>query len=325
MKFFRKNIKNCVYIFILTIFLLASEVLCNKWFKLKLINSYNNTPYNDYSIYFTVSEETREAITMPEMEQISGKCIIYKYNNNKYGEYEIVCIGKNALDFKKKSSEFIIGEYFENYAFAGISSQYNLDDIVIIDGITYYIKGILNRHISEAVNTGIFYIKNSETELIPNQTYILASDNYREVNKTYKKIKNIVQSQGQNIKKTDIRNTAFQDFVQYKNTGTILLLLLLIFYIICIIMFQYIWIKFKKKESFVYHLLGYGIIDCKITAEYFILWLISGVLSIIMYIAITDEFYYGVRPIFQMLSILYTFVALSCISTYRILTSKGNM
>ena len=321
MRLLRKSIAYIIFIVFFTAFFLLNDVLNNYIMKLELINSYNNTPYNDHAITFLIEsyEGTTLELSGIESLQLLEGCVLLKYNPQKNTMHEVIYCDKEAIEItdsyiSEDQWTFLSGE---KIAVVGCSSSYSLGENVYNDGFTYVVSGVLEEHISDAVNYGIFYSNCDLREIDEQSGYVLTSNNPGNVKRAYKELINWLEEKNIAIKVIDIRNAEFSDFIEYNRMLDYLMICIVIFYVIFIYVIRLIWLRIKREEIFVLTILGYKYVKEKLYLQYISLWGISFILSSIFFLLLNENFYYGYLSVFRLSAAVLLIALLSTFKMYR--------
>ena len=312
-----------INVFVLSVLLLftffyLNELLCNYWITLGLINSYNNTPYNENALVFIISSPDTDTIDLKELEQknyLSG-CVLLKYNNGNYKLNEVLYCADGVIGIKGlEKLEFNSGE---KIAVAGIDSGYSIGANVFENGNTYSVCGLLEKHISNAVNTGIFYSNNDLSHVPTECTYVLTSKDKDMIAIAYANLETLAESKNAKLKNIEVENVKFSDYVNYEGTAHILFFVLAVFYVLLIYLFRYIWIKIKSPEIFILNILGVSNNKIRIQTEYFITWFLSYLLSLVIFFISIKDKCYDCKTIVIFATCILTIAFFSVIDIYKV-------
>lgn len=311
-----KKAKVLLIIFLFTFFYL-NELLCNYWITLELVNSYNNTPYNKNAIVFIISSPDADTIDLSKLEEnkyLSG-CVLLKYRNGNYKLNEVIYCSDEAVEIK--GIEKLEFNTKEKIAAAGIDSGYRIGANIFENGNTYPICALLEEHISDAVNTGVFY-SNGDLSHVPVECpYVLTSKDKDMISAAYARLEEMAEYQNASLKEIEVENAKFSDYVTYEETARLLLIVLAAFYILLIYLFRYIWIKIKTPEIFVLNILGVSNIKKKVQKEYFSLWLLAYLLSIITFFISFKNNCYDYKTIIMSATCILVIAFVSMIDIYK--------
>ena len=160
MKLMRKLVSNIVFIGMFTSLFVVNIIIYNYIIKLELINSYNNTPYNNaITFLFDSYKDVKINLCDIELQQLLEGCVLLKNNPKKNSMYEVIYCTQDAIEMElsvitEKQWTFLSDE---KIAVVGCNSSYSMGENIYSDGYTYVVSGVLKEHLSEAVNYGIFY------------------------------------------------------------------------------------------------------------------------------------------------------------------------
>lgn len=283
---------------------LISEILCSHWVRLELKNSYNNTPYRKEAILFLLSAPGMSSVDLTEAAQegILSGCAVLRYNDESYGTSEVIYCDQGVIGIHGlETLDFLSGK---KAAVAGADSGYGIGDTVTVNGLEYPVEGILERHISIAVNTGVFYSRCDLSHVKTQGAYVLTARDRRRIVDAYAQLEELVKGKGAEIRSREMSRVRFSDYVDYRGMTIFLFGVLGIFYIGLIGLFAYIWLRLKKPEIHVLNLLGYMHIRRKVWMEYSAAWLATFLLSLGAFCAISRELYYSIVPILGVSSVI---------------------
>lgn len=288
------------YMAVIFLFFYLSGILCGHWTRLELLNSYDNTPYREDAIMFLLSAPGQDFVDLTEAAQsgvLSG-CAILRDDEEAYGTYEVLyCDGSVAGIAGNDGFDFVSGE---KAAAAGADSGYALGDTVTMEGTAYPVKGILEEHISIAVNTGVFYSRGDLAHVPTQEVYVLTGKSGARIADAYEELEELVQRKGAEIRSREMSKARYTDYVDYRGVTVFLLGLLGVFYIGLICLFAHIWLRIKGAEVHVLNLLGFGHTRRKVWAEYSAVWLTAFLLSLGAICAASSkaQMQYGAVPVF---------------------------
>lgn len=312
-----------INVFVLSVLLLftffyLNELLCNYWITLGLINNYNNTPYNENALVFIISSPDTDTIDLKEIEHknyLSG-CVLLKYNNGNYKLNEVIYCADGVIGIK--GMEKLEFNSREKIAVVGIDSGYSIGANVFENGNTYSVLGLLEKHISNAVNTGIFY-SNSDLSHVPIEcTYVLTSKDKDMIAIAYANLEKLAESKNAKLKKIEVENVKFSDYVKYEGTAHILFIVLAVFYVLLIYLFRYIWIKIKTPEIFILNILGVSNNKIRVQTEYFTTWFLAYLLSIVLFFISFKDKCYDYKTIVVFATCILTIAFISVIDIYKV-------
>lgn len=320
-RIFIKN--NCVrfcFVCIFTAFLYVNIMLINYWMKLEMTNSYNNTPYNAFAVTFLMDGQNPTLLDLSVLakDNMLEECVLFRYNPEAQAIYEVIYCSPNAICFNHPVSWDWDFTSKEQLAVVGIDSEYQYGDSILKSGKTYPVKGVLDRHICEAVNYGIFYTNCSLDALNLNESYVLTSSKNTSVKKAFAKLEEYLQGQDITIKKLDVRNTEYGDYIKYNEILLFILILLTFFYILLIFVAKKIWLLYKKPEIFVLTILGDRRPQVKAYMEYIIIWMLAFVINGILIFFTVDTFYFGYAQILFVTLGIFGMVLLSVIMMFYV-------
>lgn len=279
------------------LFFYISEMLCGHLVRLDLQSSYDNTPYRKEAVLFLLSAPGTGSIDLTEAAQngILSGCAVLKYDDGSYGMYEVIYCDQGVIGIHGlKTLDFLSGE---NTAVTGAGSGYDIGDIVTVDGRDYPVEGILEEHISTAINTGVFYSRCDLYHVQTQTAYVLTAKDSDRIADAYAELEELVKCRGAEIRSREMSRVRFSDYVDYRGVTVFLLGVLGIFYVGLIYLFVHIWLRLKKPEIHVLNLLGYMHIRRKVWKEYFAAWLSAFLLSLGMFCAISHELRYIIAPV----------------------------
>lgn len=271
-----KGIELCFWA-IFSIFIFVNLVLAINYMRLEISKSYNNSPFNSQAITFLIESDCKDKI---DISFISGEnkwenYVVFKYDDENQSEYEVVFCGRNVVSFEEKINwnwDFNSGE---NIAVVGYCSEYNIGDCFVKDGINYIVKGRLKKHISEAINYGIFYSKCQIDSIDAQGCYIISSKKSKKIKYGFSDLQDKLKKDNINLKIIEIRNAEFDDYIKIKNETLIIFLLVSVFYGLLLFVSKWIWNKYKEPELFVLNILGCKHSKLKINIQYIMIWLFS--------------------------------------------------
>lgn len=270
------------FLFLVTFFYL-NELLCNHLVTLKAVNTYNNTPYNKNAIVFIISSQYSVTVDFSELEHNNylADCALLRYNDGNYKLNEVIYCDSKVIEIDGIKELNFNSE--KKVAVAGINSGYSIGTNIFQDGCTYPVCGLLPEHISNAVNTGVFYSNNDLSHVATETPYVLTAKYNEKITAAYVKLENLAETQNAHLKRIEIKEAKFSDYVNYNEMVFILLVVLLFFYVLLIYFFRYIWIKIKAPEIFVLNVLGAPNIKSRIQREYFLMWFLGYLFSITIF------------------------------------------
>ncbi len=297
--FTRNNCGNFCFLCVFTAFLYTNILLTNYLMKLDVTSSYNNTPYNAYAITFLIDTKNNTPLDLSKIinNNILNECVLFKYNPEVQSIYEIIYCSQNAIEFHDLLAwnwDFISKE---KIAVVGIDSIYHPGDFFLKDEKSYLVKGTLERHISEAVNYGIFYT-NCNLDCVDTQySFVLTSKSSQGVKQAFKKLKEALLNEKIEIKEIDIRNAEFNDYIKYDNTMGFILIILVLFYVLLLFIAKKMWLIYKKPEIVVLTILGDKKLQAKVYLEYLAIWFCAIIISAMLVFFTIDIFYFGFLPV----------------------------
>lgn len=304
------------------LFLYISEILCGHLVRLKLQSSYDNTPYRKEAVLFLLSAPGTGSIDLTEAARngILTGCAVLRYDDESYGMYEVVYCDQDVIDIHGlKTLDFLSGE---KAAVAGSDSGYDIGDTVTVDGVSYLVEGIMKRHISNAINTGVFYSRCDLSHVQTQTAYVLTANDSDRISEAYAELEELVKRRGAKIRSRVMSRVRFSDYVDYGGMTVFLLVVLGIFYIGLVYLFIYIWLRLKKPEIHVLNLLGYMHIRRKVWTEYSISWLSAFLLSLGMFCATSCELLFIIMPVLSISLILLLVIISGGYAFFKIQVTK---
>lgn len=292
------------YMVIAFLFFYLSEMLCGHWVRLELRSSYDNTPYRKEAVLFLLSAPGTDSLDLTEAAQdgILSGCAVLRYDNESYGMSEVIYCDQGVIGIRGlETLDFLSGE---KAAVAGADSGYGIGDTVAAGGTEYPVKGILEGHISIAINTGVFYSRCNLSHVQTQTAYVLTAKDKDRIADAYVQLEEFVKSRGAEIRSREMSRVRFSDYVDYRGVTVFLLGVLGIFYIGLIYLLVHIWLRLKGPEIHVLNLLGYMHIRRKVWAEYSATCLSAYLLSIGMFCATSRELYYSIVPVLSVSLVL---------------------
>ncbi len=303
MKSIRRLYAPLGYMAVLFLFFYLSGILCGHWVRLELLSSYDNTPYREEAVMFLLTAQGQTSIDLTEAAEdgILSGCAVLRYDEESYGTNEVIYCDAGVIgihgtgeiagndgvvgsDGTKEIKESHDGEAFdflsgEKAAVAGAASGYAPGDTVTVDGTAYPVAGILEEHISIAINTGVFYSRGDLAHVSTQEIYVLTARDKDRIADAYARLEELVQEKGAEIRSREISKARYTDYVDYRGVTVFLLGVLAVFYLGLICLFAYMWLRIKGPEVHVLNLLGYGHIRRKVWAEYSAVWTAAFLLS----------------------------------------------
>lgn len=292
------------YMVIAFLFFYLSEMLCSHWVRLELRSSYDNTPYRKEAVLFLLSAPGTDSLDLTEAAQdgILSGCAVLRYDNESYGMSEVIYCDQGVIGIRGlETLDFLSGE---KAAVAGADSGYGIGDTVAADGTEYPVEGILEGHISIAINTGVFYSRCDLYHVQTQTAYVLTAKNKARIADAYIQLEEFVKSRGAEIRSREMSRVRFSDYVDYRGVTVFLLGVLGIFYIGLIYLLVHIWLRLKGPEIHVLNLLGYMHIRRKVWTEYSAACLSAFLLSIGMFCVTSRELYYSIVPVLSVSLVL---------------------
>lgn len=293
------------------LFFYLSGMLWGHLVRLELQSSYDNTPYRKEAVLFLLSAQGTGSVDLTEAAKgsILSGCAVLRYDDESYGMYEVIycdqdVIGSHGLE----TFDFLSGE---KSAVVGADSGYGIGDTVTVDGMSYSVEGILEEHISTAINTGIFYSRCDLSHVPTQEVYVLTAKDSGRIAGAYAELEELVKSKGADIRSREMARVRFSDYVNYRGVTIFLLGALGIFCIGLVYLFVNIWLRLKKPEIHVLNLLGYMHIGRKVWTEYCATWLSAFLLSLGVFCATSHELRYIIAPVLSV-SLFLLIVMLIC-------------
>ncbi len=275
---------NACFLLAFTLFFYGNLLLLSHWMRLEFLNSYNNTPYNAYAVRFLLSSETQALLDLRELAAEGGlkQCVLFRSDRNSNSRYEVIYFDEASVAFQDKSISDWDWASGTGYAAAGVDSGWRLGDVIVEEGKEYPVSGILDRHISEAVNYGVFYTDSRIDAVDLAGSYILTSQTNQNVKRAFSRLSDFLGKNEITVKKIYIRTAEFRDYIQYDQFLIPVLFFLALFYLLLIYAAKKIWSAYKKPDIFVRTVLGESSVSIKVSLEYLLLRLLAFILSIIM-------------------------------------------
>lgn len=279
------------------LFFLISQLLCSHFVRLELRSSYDNTPYRKEAVMFFLSAPGKDFLDLTEAAQggILSGCAVLRYNDETYGLNKVIYCDQGVIGIQGMDAlDFLSGE---KAAVAGADSGYDMGDTVMVNGTEYPVKGVLERHISIAINTGVFYSYCDLSHVPTQEIYVLTARDGGRIADAYAKLEELVKSMGAEIRSREVNRARFSDYVSYRGVTVLLLGVLGVFYLGLIGLFAHIWLWIKRPEIYVLNLLGYGHIRRKMWAEYSMTWLSAFLLSLLVSCGASGELHDCILPV----------------------------
>lgn len=293
------------------LFFYLSGLLWGHLVRLELQSSYDNTPYRKEAVLFLLSAQGSGSVDLTEAAKngILSGCAVLRYDDESYGMYEVIYCDQDVVGIHGlETLDFLSGE---KAAVAGAGSGYGIGDIVTVDGTSYPVKGILEEHISTAINTAIFHSHCDLSHVQTQEVYVLTAKDRGRIAAAYAELEEMIKSRSAEIRSRGMSRVRFSDYVNYRGMTVFLLGVLGIFYIGLIYLFVYIWLWLKKPEIHVLNLLGYVHIRRKVWTEYSATWLSAFLLSLGVFRATSHELRYIIVPVLSV-SLVLLIVMLIC-------------
>lgn len=318
-RFFRNNGGYLCFLFIFTAFFYANALLTNYWLKLEMVNSYNNTPYNAYSKTFLMDSKENILLDLSDLGEhhMLEDCVLFRYHPEVQSIYEVIYCSEDAISLCNSNISQWNFISKEKIAVVGFHLDYKLGDIISRNDKDYLVKGILDKHISQAVNYGVFYANNEFNSVDTQYTYILTSQNYNSINNAFENLQHYLLDNNVEIKEIQIRDAEFKDYIKYDKIILFICLLLIMFYLLLISIAKKVWLKYKRPEILVLTILGDPFIKTKVYLPYILIWLSAFVLELLLVSCTVDTLYFGYYPITIVSLITLAVVLLSMIKMYK--------
>lgn len=269
------------YAVIVFLFFNISEMLCVYIIRLELRSSYDNTPYRKEAVMFLLSAEGKEFIDLSEVvrDDLLDGCAVLRYDEESYRVNEVIYCDQDVIKiYDSNKINFLSGQ---RAAWAGVDSGFSADDVVVVDGIAFPVEGVLERHISTAINTGVFYSYCDLSYVSTQEVYVLTAKNWKRIANAYNQLEELVKRKGAKIQSREMSRARFSDYVNYEGVMVFLLGVLSLFYVGLICLSAYIWFRLKTPEILVLKLLGYQHTRMRVWAEYFVICLSAFLLSLL--------------------------------------------
>ena len=292
----KNNIVNIIFLIVIVGLFLGSTLFVNYIYKLQFTSSYNNTPYNGSAITFIMKSDEKPYINLNELigTDVLDQCVLFQVGSEGESGYHVVYCSENAVDFKDYQNwdwNYVSGD---KAVAVGIDVPYNIGDVIEINGKEYHVRGKLDRHISDAVNYGIFYTDSNFNSVSVNQRYIITSKSSTSVKKAFGGLKDALQSSNIRVKELDVRNTEYKDYIRYDGVIKVILILLCVFYILLVMIIGKLWIKSKSADMKVRKILGDKNIILKSYLKYVLLWIAAYALNTMVVLLSINAVYFGI-------------------------------
>lgn len=305
-----------LYVLFLTVFFITNEILCDYYVRLALINSYDNTPYNKYAIYMNLASEKEDYVDLSDLtrgNELYG-CALLKYNENNELFNEVIYCDVNAIDIMTEIKHI---DFRNRFAVAGCDSGYINGDFVVIEGEEYFIEGILSKHISNAVNKGVFYCNGNISKVPIEEVYVLAAKEERYVLSGYNKFREFLSKRNIRERRIEITRAKFADYIGYEKMMNGLILILSVFYIVFIFALRNIWLKLHYSEIYILSVLGYKNIKCRVNGEYILTWVSAYMASLVLFAVFCYDMCMDYKSVFSVATTILLLGLLSSINLYR--------
>lgn len=295
---FRNYYLHILFVLLLTFLLYINALFITHYSVLQMTNSYNNTPYHSGAISFVFDTTNQPIIDISFLSSYfsDSNCILFKHDPSSYGTYEVVFCGRNSFKFKDTSCELDFSSS-KKQAFSGSNSRYHLSQTFTIGEHTYAIAGILDKHLSEAINRGVFYSNCDLASTESQGCYIWMSSIPIQTRHSFNDFVEILAKYNIEIKVVDVSFTEFQDYVNYKSALILLCIILIFFYILIIFSTSYLWGMRKHQELITLYLLGHSAPQKKICIEYIFCWLLAISMSFLIEVLTIHYISYSYIPV----------------------------
>lgn len=301
----------------LVIFFLVSEILCNYCMKLERVNGYDNTPYNAHAVFFHVHSTAGDHVDLCEVveEGTLRGCALLKYNedNDVFNEV-IYCDTKTIEVSGAEGYDFNAGN---KSAVIGCDSSYVGKSSILIKGTEYPVRGILSKHISSAINKGVFYCNGSLSEVSMENACVLTARDERTVLAGYERLKEILAEKNVEVKRIELNRARFTDYFDNKGVIRILVFMLLLFCAAVVAAVRCVWLKLHHPEIYVLNVLGDTNIKCKVIVRYVLTWVGAYVGSAVLFLTLYHDVYRDLMSVFTVASVILVMGLLSAIHLFK--------
>lgn len=311
-----KNRRNCLQLGFLVVFLFLTQIICNFLIELQLLNSYSNTSYNDYAITFLMDSDVKD-VDLGEIatEEAFTNCALVIYNSGETNWNQVLYCGSETIELEKY--EVPLDEIdFENQAgiVVGYDSPYTVGQTISENDHQYRVLGKLEKHISDAINIGIFYSKGTLNHVETGETYVILSKSKNAAENAYECLTAMLQEKGIATKRIEVNHTKLSDFIYYDEIVVIFGVIVALFYVIAILLFRYVWVKCKQSEIFVWHILGKSHINLTLCLQYMSIWLGAYVINILLLLLLQNEYMYNASFVSMVLTIILLVAGVTALS-----------
>lgn len=187
----------------------------------KLVSScrIDNTPYRKEAVMFLLSAPGLAFVDLTDAvrDGVLEGCAVLRYDDESYGMNEVIYCDQDVIGVQGMEMFDFLSE--EKVVVAGADSGYGIGDTVTVDSV----EGVLERHISMAINAGVFYSYCDLSHVPTQKIYVLTAKEGRRIADAYTELEELVRSRGAGIRSREMSRTRFSDYVDYR--GVMILLL----------------------------------------------------------------------------------------------------
>lgn len=291
MKTFNKKLQICLrnyikfIVFFIIFFVLTESMLfiIDYIMHLRKMASYDNKPYSNASKIFVIKSDERSVdLSFLQEDNIMEDCVLLKYDSDN-GMYEVIWADLDSVKWKEINVTGL--DYKSQYTIAavGIDVKKHINDKIEIEDNSYPVKAKLDRHISSAVNNGIFYTKCNIENVQTNLAYVLASSDDKTVKKAYGALCDLLAGKNVSVVEVKMDEAKLSDYISYVNSLKYMIYLLILFYICMGYLVYRLWKHINKKYVFINEILGNHLAVMEVSIKLIVIVVFAGITAFMVF------------------------------------------
>lgn len=296
-----------------SISIFAMLTFINYAYNIYVIDSYAGEAINSDTIYFSVDNANVVSFREITNGNIINNATLIQHNPGLDYNYNIL--------FTKGKYDIFNGKFFKDWDFisnkfvAVLGSKIKKEEIdsgiVSINQNDYKVIGRIEENVVPSINLSRFYTKSSLNNVSTDGIFAIASHDKEAIEKSFNKIKKVIEDQGLGVNIVSIRNVEVVDFMNYHKELLISFLILFILLLFASFIATLFWHISNKIWYRIMFMLGEKNLHWKINFRLIKIYAVSYIISLLVHVIIVDKIRFSWYSIFVSSAIMMLIQGLS--------------
>lgn len=296
-----------------SISIFAMLTFINYAYNIYVIDSFAGEAINSDTIYFSVNNANFVSLSEITNGEIVNNATLIQHNPGIDYNYNIL--------YTKGKNDIFNGKFFNDWDFvsnkfvAVLGSKIKKEDIdsgiVSINQNDYKVIGRIEENIVPSINISSFYTKSSLDNVSTDGIFAIASNDKEAIEKSFNKIKKVLEDQGLGVNIVSIRNVEIGDFMNFHKELLISFFILFMLLLFASFIATLFWHISNKTWYRIMFMLGEKSLHWKINFRLIKIYAVSYIISLLVHVIIVDKIRFSWYAIFVSSAIMMLIQSLS--------------